>query len=236
MFAANDGMELAPLKNRSTGADHFSRNKKFGGCMKSSSKFAQGYSRKAALFTIATILLLCPFSLLAQRAGGGGRGGRGGSGSGPKPLPAESEEMKDFKNAIAMQANEQQVSWFLALTKDTRFARNKAEDLTQHPATAKDQAATLAVAVEKARSESRDFLENLNDAQKTGLKPLRKNLEKAESEVGKSWKALNQDLGRSKIEDRRVTEETEKLEKALAKFETEQLSLGGKMGIQPPSE
>jgi hypothetical protein len=228
--------ELALLESRSAGAERFSRNKQFGGCMKGSSKFAQGYSGKAMLFAIVTILLLCPVSLLAQRAGGGGRGGRGGSGNGPKPAPAESEEMKDFKKAISVQANEQQVSWFLALTKDTRAARNRAEDLAQHPATAKDQAATLAAAVEKARSESRDFLANLNDAQKAGLKALRKNVEKAESEVGKSWKTLNQDLGRSKVEDRRMTEETEKLEKALAKFETEQLSLGGKMGIQPQSE
>ena len=187
---------------------------------------------KNVLFAVV-LLLLCPCSLLAQR--GGGRGGRGGNSGGAKGVPAESEEMKDFKNGIAMQASDQQVYSFLTLTKDTRMARNTVENLAQHPDSAKTQAAVLGSTLEKAHSESRDFLENLTSVQKTGLKALRKDMEKADSEVEKSWKSLNQNLGHSNKDDK-LTVETAKLVKALDKFSASQMALGDKMGIEPPSE
>jgi hypothetical protein len=133
-----------------------------------------------------------------------------------------------------MQASDQQVYSFLTLTKDTRMARNTVEDLAQHPDSAKTQAAVLGSTLEKARSESRDFLKNLTAVQKTGLKALRKDMEKADSEVEKSWKGLNQNLGSNT--DDKLTEETAKLEKALDKFSASQMALGDKMGIEPPSE
>jgi len=193
---------------------------------------------KNALFAMV-LLLLCPCSLLAQRGGGGGggRGGRGGSSGGAKGTPAESEEMKDFKNGIAMQASDQQVYWFLTMTKDTRLAKNTLENLAQHPDSAKAQAATLGSVLEKARGESHDFLENLTAPQKTGLKTFRKDVEKADSELEKTWKSLNQNLSHSKKDDSsQVTVETAKLEKALEKLSATQMTLGDKMGIQPPAE
>jgi hypothetical protein len=68
------------------------------------------------------------------------------------------------------------------------------------------------------------------------LKTWKKKVEKADSGVDKRWKALNQDIARQKVEDNRMAPDADKLERALAKFGTEQWSLGKKMGIQPPPD
>ncbi len=189
--------------------------------------------RPSIVVCFAIILWLCPCSLLAQRTGG--RVGRGGAGS-PAGGPADSQEMKDFKRGVAVQADELQVSQFQLLAKDTEIARNQARELIQQPGMTRDQATRLASAVEKVRGESQDFLTGLSEPQRSGLKVWRKNVEKADSDVGRNWKALNQDLERAKIDAKQMADETEKLAKALTKFATEQLNLGREMGIQSPPE
>jgi hypothetical protein len=113
-------------------------------------------------------------------------------------------------------------------------ARDKAGDLAQHPERARDQAGLLAYVVEHARDDSQEFLKGFSDTQKSGLKAWKKKVEKASSEVGKRWKALNHDIAQRKVADKQMAADAEKLESALTKFDTEQWNLGKKMGIQPP--
>jgi hypothetical protein len=112
--------------------------------------------------------LLCPVSLLAQR--GGGRGGRGNASSGPKGGVPESDEMKDFKRALAIQATEPQIALFQLLVKDMGTAKEKVKDLAKNPERTREQAGILAYVVEDARDESHDFLRGLSDIQKSALK------------------------------------------------------------------
>jgi hypothetical protein len=142
--------------------------------------------------------------------------------------------MKEFSRGFALQANAPQVSLFQILAKDTVAAKDKVEDLVLHPEKTKDQADILAYVVENALDESHDFLKGLSDAQKSGLKAWKKNVEKADSDVDKCWKTLNQVLVRQKTDDKRIGSDAEKLGKALENLETEQWNLARKMGIQPP--
>jgi hypothetical protein len=54
-----------------------------------------------------------------------------------------------------------------------------------------------------------------------------------DSDVSKQSKALTQELGRSKIEGKKIASVVEKLDKALTGFQSEQLDIGKQMGIQP---
>ena len=188
-------------------------------------------SRLTMLAGLVIALVLCPGSLLAQR--GGGRGGRGGSSGGASGTPAESEEMKDFKRGAAVQANERQIALFRELAKDAEMAKSQAAELARQNKMTPDQLNILEGVIGTARDESNHFLASLSDVQRAGLKAARKNVEKADSDLGKRWEVLNQQLDRTKTNDQQIAAEMEKLEKALAKFVTEQWALGDQMGIQP---
>lgn len=188
-------------------------------------------NQRSIVVAFVIVLVLCPCSLLAQR--GGGRGGRGSTG-GASGSPSETQEMKDFKLGAAVQANERQVALFQALAKDAEVARSQAGELVRLGKMTPDQFTILGAAIETARDESKNFLSSLSEQQKSGLKASRKNVEKAGSDVGKNWDALNQQFERTNKNDQQIAAEMTKLEKALAKFVTEQWDLADKMGIQNP--
>jgi hypothetical protein len=178
---------------------------------------------------LGIVLAFSPCSLWAQR--GGGRGGHGNPAGSSKGEPAESDELKDFNRAVALQATPQQVELFQQLAKDTTAAAAKAGNLLQHPERIKEDAGILAYVVEVARESSHDFLDGLSHPQKSGLKAWRRNVEKADADVGRSWKALSRDLAQKAGDDKRIAADNDKLQKALAKSLNEQWNLAEKMGI-----
>ena len=186
---------------------------------------------RASITAFAIVLALSPWSLPAQRVGG--RGGHGNPAGTAKGEPAEYSELKDFNRAVALQATPQQADLFQQLVKDTTAAVAKAGDLQQHPERMKEDASILAYVVEAARDSSHDFLEELSHPQKSGLKVWRKNVEKADAEVGRAWKALSKDLAEKAGDAQRIAADNEKLQKALAKSLDEQWNLAEKMGIPP---
>lgn len=181
------------------------------------------------LVAIVIIIAICPLPLQAQR--GGGRGSHGGTATTPKGEPAEDNSLKDFSRAIALQADAGQIDLFHQLTKDTTTAADKAGDLAQHPERIKQQADILAYVVEVARGESHDFIQELSRAQRSGLKTWRKNVERADAEVGKSWKTLSKDLTRDSGGEKRLAADNLNLQQSLAKLLTEQGRLAQRMSI-----
>ena len=89
--------------------------------------------------------------------------------------------------------------------------------------------------MEDAQGGNKYFVKSFSKSQKSGLKELTKKLEKADSEVAKQRKALDQQLGRTKGESAAIAGTADKLEKALTEFQTQQLSLGKEMGIEVPA-
>ena len=187
---------------------------------------------RLTMAALAIVLAFSPYSLWAQR--GGGRGGHGSPAGAAKGEPAEDDELKNFNRAVALQATPQQVDLFQQLAKDTTAAAAKSENLLQHPEKMKEDAGILAYVVEVARDSSHDFLAGLSHPQRSGLKAWRKNVEKADADVGRSWKALSRDLAEKAGDDKRIAADNDKLQKALAKSLNEQWNLAEKMGIPPP--
>ena len=188
-------------------------------------------------FALAAILVFCASSALGQHGGhGGGRRGAPGSAG------TSDSSLQDFNRALAVQATPDQASRFLSLAKSTEAARKQAQDLLRLAAKADDPSefsrhvASLKDAVEEVQSGNRSFMKSFSKSQKSGLKEVTKKLDKADSEITKQKKVLNQSLGLPQGDDEGVVGLAYKMEKALADFLAQQLSLGREMGIQVPAQ
>ena len=78
---------------------------------------------------LACILLSCSIAASAQRHGGGGMAGGGGI-SRPSGVD-EKDSMKDFHQALALQATSQQIAEFQGLIKSTETAQAEVQALLQ---------------------------------------------------------------------------------------------------------
>ena len=178
------------------------------------------------------VLLMSPHALLAQH-----RGGHGAGAGRPSTGASNTDDLKDFKRAIALQATPDQVTQFQRLTKSTQAARKGAQDLLQ---LAEDTSKPdllhytnpLTSTVEQAQTDNEQFLQSFSAVQKSGLKDATKKLGRANSDVTKQSKALTRELGHSGIEAKQIAGVVEKLDKALGDFQTRQLAVGTEMGIQ----
>jgi len=179
---------------------------------------------------VCGIVLLIAQPLLAQRHGGHGAANSPNSAT-------NSDDLKDFNRALALQATADQKTQFQALTKSTQTAQKGAQDFL-HLAESASKIDLLHLSepltdkVEEAQADSEKFVRGFSEAQKSLLKAVTKKLEKANAEIAKQSKALNQRLGQPKFDGKQIAGIAEKLNKALDDFQTQQTALGKEMGIQ----
>ena len=173
-----------------------------------------------------------PYALPAQHRGGHG------AGTARAPVGASStDDLKDFKRAVALQASPDQVVQFRRLTEGTQVARKSAQDLLKLAANSSKgdlfgSTNPLTSALEVAQSENQKFLETFSAVQKSGLKEVTKKLDKANSDVTKRSKALTSDLEGSRIARQQISGVAERLDKAINDVQARQLAIGSEMGIQ----
>jgi hypothetical protein len=212
----------------------------------------------AALF-VGFALLTNPGIVLAQRGGGGGGGGHGIStgisggvvGNRPDGV-SEKDDLKDFHRAMAIQATPEQRAAFAKVAQHAQAAIDQLkafrESLQKAPASSpvvhaptvdastvdvstRDRATTLDQAIANARGSSQNFLTSFSAKQKSGLQDTTKKLEKADSELDKQVKMLNQVVQTPKSDTEQISSSSAALDKALASFQNEQLALGREMSI-----
>jgi hypothetical protein len=191
-------------------------------------------------FSIANVLILgfallaYPLAATAQRHGGGISGG-GLSGNSRPTGVKEDDTLKDFHQAIAVQATSQQTAEFQAAIKSTEDAKTQvqvfldqlhkqdrsAESVPHEPV---DQA------LDNARSANKTFQQGFSPAQKSGLREIAKKLAKADSDLEQEEKKMDQSLV-SRAAGSEVAARAESLGKALTDFYNQQLALGREMSI-----
>jgi hypothetical protein len=200
--------------------------------------------RRFTLLIAGIVLCLLPGTLLAQRGGGhGGRGAPAGGTGGARGAGSQTDPdlLNNLHHALAVQAVGDQPARFLSLAKSTEIAKQQAEALQQQAAKSNfstgdsPQTTALARAIDEAQDNNEDFLKSFSDSQRNGLKSLVKKLDKADSEVTRERKALDQQLKRAKADSKRIADTAGKLAQALAKLHSEQLTIGTEMGLQQPS-
>jgi len=193
--------------------------------------------------------------------GGGGHGmstGISGGVVGNRPdAVSDKDELKNFHRAMAIQATAEQRAAFAKVAQYTQtaidqlkaFPESQPKTPASSPPTtasavdastkvafakdpfARDRATALDQAIQNARGSSQNFLSSFSAQQKSGLQDSTKKLEKADSELDRQIKTLNQILQTSKPDSEQISNSSAALDKALASFQNEQLALGKEMSI-----
>jgi predicted trehalose synthase len=171
-------------------------------------------------------LLVCTSTALAQHQGQQGGAGRSSGKS-------NSDDLRDFKRALALQAYPDQASQFKQLATSTQAARKATQELLQLSANANNHdfahsTEAVSSAVEEAQADNDKFVSTFTKVQKSELKNLTKKLEKAKSEMSKESKAL----GPAASDAKQIAGVAERLDKALSDFATALDGFASEMGIQ----
>jgi hypothetical protein len=200
-----------------------------------------------AIAIVGIALLTTPCSVFAQHGGGGGGGhgmmstGAGGVVGGRPDGVDDKDSLKDFHRAMALQATAEQRAAFAKVTQYAEAASDRLkafrESLQKEPTSSAlpDRATALDAAIEKARASNKNFLVSFSSAQKSGLKDITNKLEKADSELDKQIKTLDQIAALPKPETEQIAAFAASLDKEFAGFQNEQLALGREMSILFPA-
>jgi hypothetical protein len=198
--------------------------------------------RRGMLFSVVntlilgSVLLLCPLAATAQRHGGGGMAGGSGISGISRPTGVdEKDSLKDFHQALALQATSQQIAEFQTLVKTTETAEAELRSLLQqlrkqNGADNPNNREALDHAVESVRIGSKKFVDGFSPAQKNGFKDIAKRLAKADFDLDQEQKTLDQNSG-VKPTAPELIPHAESLAKALTDFSNQQLALGREMNI-----
>lgn len=183
---------------------------------------------------LVSTVLLCPCLLRAQHHGGHGIGGSVPGGNNRPTGVDETDPLKDFHRALAVQATNQQVAEFQALVKESESAKANLRRFV-----AKDRAmpeSTVTVteidkSLQALRVDSRKFVDGFSAPQKSGLKDTLKRLEKADSDLEAEEKRLDESQQAGSRASAELESRGESLTKSLMNFSSQELALGREMGV-----
>lgn len=191
----------------------------------------------AARLCLGSTILLCPYVLRAQHHGGHGIGG-GVPGGNNRPTGVdETDPLKDFHRALAVQATSQQAAEFQALVKESESAKGSLQKLVppqDHDSAAPEPTVNIAdidKLLQALRTDSRKFVDGFSAAQKSGLKDNLKRLEKADSDLEAEEKRLDESQQGGSRAVAELESRGESLTKSLTNFSNQELALGREMGV-----
>lgn len=188
------------------------------------------YRAHIAGVIISAILLACPVSAKAQHHGGHEMGGGGIPGASGRPDGVdEKDTLKDFHQALAVQATRQQIAEFQDVVNATNAAKDKLNAFAEGKS-GREGITSLDQSLENARSATKKFEEGFSPAQKSGLKDTAKRLEKADSDLAQEAQHLDQSV-HGESANTEIAAHAAATSKALADFANVQLALGREMGI-----
>lgn len=162
-------------------------------------------------------------------------GGGGISGISRPTGVDEKDSLKDFHQALALEATSQQFAEFQAMVKSTEAAQAELQAFLhqvrkENSAADTGQREGLVHALENARNGNKKFLEGFSAAQKNGLKDISKRLAKTDIDLEQGQKRLDQSL-EVKAAGPEISSNAESLDKTLTDFSNLQLALGREMSI-----
>ena len=169
--------------------------------------------------------ILLTSALAAQDHGGHGISIGGGNVYGQPNGVDEKDTLKDFHQALAVQATSQQIAAFQQLVKNTGAAHDQLAAFASAKSP-RDGVAALDQALESARTANHKFQDGLSEPQKSGLRELLRRLDKADSDLTQEAKRFDQT-----VESGGGTSNPASLDTALTSFSNEQFALGREMGI-----
>ena len=149
----------------------------------------------------------------------------------------DTDDLKDFNHVLAVQATSEQVNAYNSMVKSGETASQKlqafVEQLQKNPnAVELSQGGhSLDQDIEKARTETKQFIEAFSKTQQSGLREIALRVTKADSEVAQQASRLDQQTVEANPGVAQISSCAKSLEQALANFREQQFNLGKEMGI-----
>lgn len=185
---------------------------------------AQSFPSLSGRVLFGLILLTSAGLAAAQQHGGHGISLGGNVYTQPNGVD-EKDSLKDFHQALAVQATSQQITDFQQLVKDTGAAHDQLTAFASAKSP-RDGIVALDQSVEFARAANRKFQDGLSEPQKSGLRDILRRLDKADSDLTQEARRIDQT-----IESGGSASNAASLDTALAGFSDAQFALGREMGI-----
>jgi hypothetical protein len=188
--------------------------------------------RKLSLFAakgafLAAVALACSAAAVAQR-----HGERAAPNILTRPDGVDtSDPLRDFHQALAVQATTQQIGEFQVALKSTDAAKAKLQVILQNQKQKPAAALTnpdFHKALEDARDASKKFIDGFSNTQKTGLKEASRRMDKADATLAEEEKKFDEML---RAPGGEFPSSADALDKALTEFSDQQFALGREMGI-----
>ncbi len=186
------------------------------------------YRVRVTWLVMSAALFLYPGRALAQHHGGHGMGGIPGASGRPDGVD-EKDTLKDFHQALAVQATSQQIAAFQDLVNATNAAKDKLNSFAEGK-TGREGIAPFDQALGSARDLNKKFQDGFSPAQKSGLKDTQKRLEKADSDLEQETHRLDQSV-QGESASTEISVHAAAAAKTLTDFANVQLALGRDMGI-----
>ncbi len=177
---------------------------------------------------LSTILLVGPTRAAGQRHGGHGMGAGVPGGAGRPDGVNEKDTLRDFHQALAVQATSEQISEFQDVVKTASAAKEKLVAFAQ--GAERGGLGPLDQALATARAANKTFQDGFSQTQKSGLKDVIKRLEKSDSDLDAEARRLDQAV-QSESGASQISSQSSSLDKALTEFSNVELSMGREMGI-----
>ncbi|MGB8064333.1 MAG: hypothetical protein WCF26_20765 [Candidatus Sulfotelmatobacter sp.] len=174
------------------------------------------------------LILLTSAELAAAQSGGHGISIGGGVYTAPNGVD-EKDSLKDFHQALAVQATSQQITNFQQLVKNASAAHDQLAAFASAKSP-RDGIAALDQSLESARVATKKFQDGLSEEQKSGLRETLRRLDKADSDLAQEAKRFDQTV-ESETAAAGTAPNAANLDTALASFSNAQLALGREMGI-----
>lgn len=180
---------------------------------------------------LLSLLLACTAAVAQRHGGGQGVGTLTGAPGRPSGVD-QKDSLRDFHEALAVQATTQQMAEFQVLVKNTLAAQTSLHSLQQQLEKGSDSQdkGILDQALDSARIGNKKFQEGFSPEQKAGLKEVSKRLDKSEFDLEQEQKKLDQGFEiKASVSD--LTARADNLDKVLTDFYNQQLALGREMSI-----
>jgi hypothetical protein len=149
-----------------------------------------------------------------------------------------SDDLKSFDRALALQASNEQVTAYASMVRSTETAIDELEvfleQVQKQTSTPQFSGSVHALdqALQKARSENKQFLGSFSKPQQSGLRDQTLKVAKADSDLGQQSTLLEQRVGAANLDFQQIAGYAKNLNLALVNFHDQQFSLGRGMGIE----
>jgi len=151
------------------------------------------------------------------------------------------DDLKDFNQALAVQATSGQVNAYDSMVKSSENATQSVEAfiarLQKQPNSGELSAAghSVSQSLEKACAETKQFIDAFSKTQQSGLKEIAQKVTKADSEVAQLASRLVQETMDVNLGIPEVSNSAKSLHQALMNLHGQQVDLGQEMGISQDS-